>query len=153
MNVIFIAFLETLIGLHTTKQDVSSACDSLKIFSLLTSLHQIFLKFQHNHLLMVCDSITGHWVLIKRVLSALFAHKDLGCILPLRDETMVKMEACLQHSCYNGKAENKVSLSQHSVLEEIQDKWCYAERHLTTRRGSKAMAILINTSYFNVSLY
>lgn len=103
-------------------------------------------------LLMVCDSITDHRVLIKRVLSAPFARRDLGCILSLRDETVVKMEACLQHSCYNGKAENKVSLSQQSVLEGIQDKSCYAERHITTSRGGIAIAILIKTSYCNVSL-
>lgn len=104
-------------------------------------------------LLMVCDSITGHRVLIKRVSSAPFACRDLGCILPLRDETVVKMEACLQHSCYSGKAENKVSLSKQSDLEGIQDKSCYAKRHMTTSRGGIAMIILINASYCNVSLY
>ncbi len=73
---------------------------------------------------MVCDSITGHRVLIKRVLSAPFARRDLGHILPLRDETVVKMEACLQHSCYNGKAENKVSLSQQSQESAGQVMLC-----------------------------
>ncbi len=104
-------------------------------------------------LLMVCDSFTGHRVLIKRVFLVSFAHRDLGCILPLRDETVVKIEACLQHSCYNGKAENKVSLSQQSDLEGIQIKSCYAARHITTSRGDSSIIILINASYCNVSLY